>query len=336
MLARKYQVLLFGYYGFGNLGDELLLSSITDLLLINGMKKEQIAVLSSSPNQTENTYGIKSYNRHSIWEVITAIRNSKTLLLGGGGLFQDVSSKRSCLFYWLVVRLARFLGAKQWAVGQSIGPLRTEFCRFLAKDAFSLCTYRGVRDTRSLDILNDWGLKGVLTPDYAVTLKLDIEKNREMGNSLLLNVRKGYQSLSDKVIKAVSAYAKENVLDIIAVAFSSDDFELIQTYIEKRELTPKKVVIIKSMRDFETLVVEAKLAVGMRYHFLLLACLAKIPTCAAIYDPKVASLCDVWLIPNIDSEISFSEPAENSYIERQSVLVKELFKDALVKKMGII
>lgn len=332
-MAKKYQVLLFGYYGFGNLGDELLLSSITDLLLINGIKKERIAILSSSPNQTNKTFGIKSYNRHNIFEVISAIRNSKTLLLGGGGLFQDASSIRSCLYYWVVVRIARALGAQPWAVGQSIGPLKSQLCQFLTKDAFTLCAYRGVRDARSLDILNKWGLGADLTPDYAAALKLNVNKNKGLGESLLLNIREGYKPLSDKVISSATDYAKKKSIDIIAVAFSEEDLNLIQMYMSQGEFNPKKVVILKSLRDFEVLVTEAKFALGMRYHFLLLTSLARVPTCAAIYDPKVFSLCEEWSIPDINNGIKFSEPAGNSYVERQSTIVESLFKDVVTKKM---
>ena len=51
-MSKKYDVALLGYYGFKNLGDELLLESIVAILKESGVDSEQMAVLSSSPEET--------------------------------------------------------------------------------------------------------------------------------------------------------------------------------------------------------------------------------------------------------------------------------------------
>lgn len=59
-MTRKYDVLLAGYYGFGNLGDELLVDACVKLLEKNGIPRERIAVLSADPDGTQKTLGTAS------------------------------------------------------------------------------------------------------------------------------------------------------------------------------------------------------------------------------------------------------------------------------------
>lgn len=328
-MSRKKDVLICGYYGFSNLGDELLLASIFNLLLENGVKSEQIAALSSSVVENKNTFGFKTVNRMHIFEIISALKKSRTLLLGGGGLFQDTTSIRSCFYYWAIVRLARLFGSRPWMVGQSIGPLNSFLSKKMTKNAFSVCEYRGVRDVRSLNILKEWNLDGVLTSDYVTAL--NVKKRSENGTKMLLNVRPGYQQLSDEVILHASRYAKENNIDIIAVALSNEDYKLILDYIDKGSLTAVRVVLLENLNDFEELAFDAKLAVGMRFHFLLLSCLAHLSVCAASYDPKVSSLCSEWSIPEISSELRFSKAVNDDFIAKKSNMIKESFAFALKK-----
>lgn len=326
-MGRKFDVLLFGYYGFGNLGDELLLESVVNLLSTNGIDKSKVAVLSSSPNQTEITFGLKSFNRQNILQIFKALINSKTLLLGGGGIFQDATSVHSCLYYWFVVRFAKLLRVKAWAIGQSVGPLKSKIGKFATRDAFSICFYRGVRDFNSFNILKNWDLEAEITSDYVVSL--DISGTENTGNSLLVNVRGEHETLSDRVVATASRYAKENKLDIIAVGLSEEDIETINFYVEAKAFSPSAVVLIKSIEDFEELLHKAKYSLGMRFHFILLSCLAKLQVSAASYDPKVASLAKEWSIPEINEELLFSHRLNESFIGEQQELIRTQFKDAL-------
>ena len=103
---RDLDVVLCGYYGFHNLGDDLLAESILMLLERCGIKKEKVGILSAAPAESEELLGITAVNRWRIGDVYRLLKRSRTLLLGGGGLFQDTTSIRSCLYYWGVVLLA--------------------------------------------------------------------------------------------------------------------------------------------------------------------------------------------------------------------------------------
>ncbi|MBR1418762.1 MAG: hypothetical protein IJ576_07355, partial [Synergistaceae bacterium] len=71
---RKYKAALIGYYGFKNLGDELLLKASLELLTRNGIKSSEILILSNSPSETSAASEPKAISRWSLSELIKAFR----------------------------------------------------------------------------------------------------------------------------------------------------------------------------------------------------------------------------------------------------------------------
>lgn len=102
------KIVLAGYYGFNNVGDELLLEAV-----LNGVRKRlpaaQAIVLSNAPERTSADHGVPSLSRWNPAAVIRAVGRADRLMFGGGGIFQDRTSKRSLLYYSGLVVLARAL-----------------------------------------------------------------------------------------------------------------------------------------------------------------------------------------------------------------------------------
>jgi glycosyltransferase involved in cell wall biosynthesis len=91
---RKYNVVMSGYYGFGNAGDEAILQSIHQNISGTG-GDISITVLSNDPEDTKNRYGYNAVNRFKLLSVFKALRNCDALVSGGGSLLQDHTSTRS-------------------------------------------------------------------------------------------------------------------------------------------------------------------------------------------------------------------------------------------------
>ncbi|MFA7220163.1 MAG: polysaccharide pyruvyl transferase CsaB, partial [Synergistaceae bacterium] len=68
-MNRAYDVLLAGYYGFGNLGDELLAEACVRLLVSNGVPRERIAVLSADTEGTKKSLGVSAFDRWKLSEI---------------------------------------------------------------------------------------------------------------------------------------------------------------------------------------------------------------------------------------------------------------------------
>lgn len=332
-MNRKYDVLLAGYYGFGNLGDELLAEACVNLLESSGIAKEKIAILSADPERTKESLGIDAFDRWKLQEISKVLKDSKTLLFGGGGLFQDQTSLRSCLYYWSLVQMARFRSAKPWAVGQSIGPLNTAIGSYLAKKAYRRCLYRNVRNRSSLGILNNWGVFGTQSPD--LVMSLSVKRDFDRGDRLLLNLRTGHDRVSRLAVSSAAKIAEENNLKIFAVAFSDDDLKEFEKYACNGTLKLDQITVVKTLSQFENLLSGSYCAVGMRLHFLILSFLAGLPLRGAPYDPKVVSFCKEWDVPVIGTVGSdFSSPPDAAILEHTADRVAESFKEGLSIVLG--
>ena len=93
-----YDVMISGYYGFNNSGDDAIL-----LAIINDLRKIKndirIVVLSKNPKDTAANYGVDSIDRFNIFEVMRTMGKTKLFLNGGGNLIQDVTSTRTLMNY---------------------------------------------------------------------------------------------------------------------------------------------------------------------------------------------------------------------------------------------
>ncbi|HBG14661.1 MAG TPA: polysaccharide pyruvyl transferase CsaB, partial [Synergistaceae bacterium] len=57
-MRRLLDVTLCGFYGFGNLGDELMAESLLDLLEKNGVSRDRVAVLSADRRAPGSREGV--------------------------------------------------------------------------------------------------------------------------------------------------------------------------------------------------------------------------------------------------------------------------------------
>ncbi len=162
--VREYDVALCGYFGFDNFGDEMLLASAIQNLVQCGVPRERLCVFSNAPEDSQEKFQIRSFNRWNLKTVHSVLSRSRSLLFAGGGLFQDSTSVKSCLYYWGVLRLAQMSGCRVWALGQSVGPLSTFAGRLLAKDALRRMDFLSVRDSASQVILKKFDLEAGTMP----------------------------------------------------------------------------------------------------------------------------------------------------------------------------
>ena len=65
-----YKILISGYYGFNNIGDESILRTVIDNLR-EKLEDIDITVLSQDPAQTSEKYGVKAARRQSLERRLT-------------------------------------------------------------------------------------------------------------------------------------------------------------------------------------------------------------------------------------------------------------------------
>ncbi|MRN54266.1 polysaccharide pyruvyl transferase CsaB [Paenibacillus monticola] len=185
MVAAPQKVVISGYYGFHNSGDEAVLQSI----LIALQKQSQAAgisitpvVLSIDPEWTTAAYGVESVHRMKLGEVRRAISESVGLISGGGSLLQDVTGSKSIPYYLGVIKLAQWMGKPTFIYAQGIGPVNRKLFHPLIKAVFRKCAYVSVRDEQSRQLLQSMGLrqeKIEVVPDPVMGLTLPEDKETD-------------------------------------------------------------------------------------------------------------------------------------------------------------
>lgn len=116
-------ILVSGYYGFGNLGDEAILAALCQDLVSLGISRRQIVVPSGNPQQTAAEHGVSVLGRcdlKGIWRVLSSAR---CMVSGGGSLLQDATSKRSLPYYLSLVELALLRRVPVVMYAQGLGPI---------------------------------------------------------------------------------------------------------------------------------------------------------------------------------------------------------------------
>src|SRR4026208_914587 len=78
-------VLISGYYGFSNLGDEAILEVLLqDLQKL--IARQDIVVLSDNPMQTNATFGVHAVDRWDGQSFLSLLSRCRLFISGGGGL----------------------------------------------------------------------------------------------------------------------------------------------------------------------------------------------------------------------------------------------------------
>ena len=301
------RVLLSGYYGFGNLGDEALLEVIAEQVR-RRFPQAALEVLSATPQTTEARYGIAATPRWDWRAVRAAVRRSDVVLSGGGGLLQNATSLRSLLYYAGILREAVHKRRKTMVFAQSIGPLDflgrlvvAQFCKGLDRAT--------VRDERSRALLQSV-LPGTPVERTADPVFLyDLPENvvdlageglgEESGPYAVVSLRNADspRDATRVVARAVDRLTNRHgircaFLPMAGAADAAVSTDAIRACSSSAVLLPecrleKAAAILRG----------AHVVLGMRLHALVLAARFAVPFLAIPYDPKVAALCEDLTYP---------------------------------------
>ena len=137
------RVLISGYIGFQNFGDDAILG-----LLVRYLRKSNCAItaLSSDPESTEKMFKIKALNYMNFFHILWGVFDTNVLISGGGSLIQNGTSSLSLLYYLAIIFLAKLFGKKVIIFAQGIGPIYGKGYQWLSKKILKMCDLILVRD----------------------------------------------------------------------------------------------------------------------------------------------------------------------------------------------
>lgn len=305
----KKKVLISGYYGFDNFGDEAILG-----ILLEKLKDCDVTVLSNNPRKTFDTYGVHTVYTFSIDHVLKELAYCDVLISGGGSLLQNITSNQSLWFYASIIQFAQMMKKEVVIFAQGIGPIKGWFSTGYTKKILKKCKYISVRDEKSLELLNKWKIKNanlVCDPVYSLEVT---QPNRT--NKIGIQLRT-FETLTDDLF--------DNIVKQINIRFYNREIELISLqdeldvgisevfYNKIRKANPNiKVTIAKGLNNKEIInhISEYDCMIGMRYHACLVGVKYGVKTLAIAYDPKIEALAKENNLPCLSMDNK-----KNNYIK---------------------
>lgn len=296
------KVLISGYYGFHNTGDEAILETLCKELSDAGL---EVDVLSAEPEKTQNRYNVRAFNRANVGEVIRAVRNCDVLLSGGGSLFQDVTSSASLYYYLGIVILGLIMRKDVHIYSQGIGPINKRFNRKLFSMVISKAKSISVRDAASYDKLVGLGVNRVPTTVTSDPVFLLEAAPAEQGAAILTQAGLDVTDPNTLVGLAVRPWGDREtasgnfaeIADRIIEEFNAKlvlfpfhhpgdldfTFEIVNKMKHKPFILDKQYLPSQIMSAMGLM----HMNIGVRLHALILSACMGVPMIGISYDPKI-------------------------------------------------
>lgn len=279
-------ILISGYYGFKNAGDELILKAmITDL---RSYKPDvTITVLSATPGNTSNSYNVCAVNRWNIFSVVREITKCKMLLSGSGGLFQDTTGILSLWYYLLIISTAKIFKKTVFVYAAGIGEIRYTFNSFLIKKCFDKVDFITVRTEQDSRLLKSFKVKREITVTSDPVFGLELPKS-EIKNTagkkqrigIILRKTKNWKKDVKIFSELAGLLAKNLKAEVVFIPFQlSKDIKLLNLIMNTADV-PINIFAWNTIEKLLELLSQLDIIVSMRLHGLILSAKYKIPFAA--------------------------------------------------------
>ncbi len=146
LAERGKNVLLCGYYGYGNIGDEAM-CAVLCRALAGDNAVGNISVMSAAKNAQAHTVP-----RFSFFRVRKAVAEADVLIFGGGNILQDKTSTASLVYYASVARLARAHACRVAFTANGLGPFLHPKNLGMVKSVLSAAEYISMRENFSREL----------------------------------------------------------------------------------------------------------------------------------------------------------------------------------------
>ena len=324
-------VLISGYYGFNNTGDEAMIETMSTLL---AKRDYGLIVLSSNPERTKELYNVQAYDRYKFFEVLKALKKADIVVSGGGTLFQDITSKKSIWYYLGIVKLAQFMGKKVCVAYQGMGPLRTRLYRKMTKKTLNKKSVKlvALRDEQAINFAKELGInqEKIMCSSDMIFMMQPPAKERclkilndnvhglKEGQKLIgLSIREWkdkdrtdlFAELADKLVEKYDAR-------IVFFPFHKPkDAEISKIIMHKMKHENQAVLMPNRYLPSEILGTMGLMNVniGVRLHALVFSAVMNVPTIGISYDPKIDGFLEMI---NMTPVCSYDEIAVDNYSEK--------------------
>jgi len=350
------RIVVSGYYGSKNGGDEAMLAAMLEVLR-EEVSDLQVTVISLNPEYTRLRHKVDAVPMPDIFSIIKKIRAADLLISGGGSLLQNVTSGRSLYYYLTIIFFALILRRPVMLYAQGIGPIRGTLAHKLMNLIVNRVDLITVRDRGSLEELARLKItrpKIFCTADPVLAIKpVPLEIGEEILSHHGLKKSEGKKFIGVAVrhwmnwgrfqfelAEALDKIIKETGAKIIFIPMKFP--EDIRSAISTAELMKEKCLVFEeefSTKEILSLVGCMDLLIGVRLHALIFAGVMNVPLLGISYDPKIERFLDsigekpLGNMANITAQEIFDATLKKLSEDREfrdDTLLKEL--NALARK----
>lgn len=308
-------ILVAGYYGYQNSGDDAILHSICDDILQLEIETE-IMVLSNKPEVTKQEYPVESVYRFSFRAVWKAVRKCDVVVMGGGSLIQDMTSTRSLYYYLGILWMAKLFGKPAMLYGNGIGPIRKWYNKPFTRMTLNRINTITLREHLSKEMLNQLKISKPMievTADPVFNLNLKEEISiKELVEKEQIPMDKPFVVVlfrkwgdSDSYIRKMAAVCDQIVsryqYNIVFIAMKYPNDLTISDMIRRKMKQP--AYLIKAKYPEEMIISfmgQSRLIMSMRLHGLIYGAMKRVPLIGFNYDPKVEYYSKELDIPYVE------------------------------------
>ncbi len=296
----KNRILLVGYYGNGNLGDDLLAEVSIRNLIKSG---KRVSFTRNKPLQIEKEEKITPVYSRSIVSIFRAVISNDIVMFSGGSIFQDVTSTRSILYYAFIALLALLFRKKLYLVGQGVGPLNSDLAFTLTRYIFERAHHVSVRDRKSYDLVSIWRQNDDVQfiPDLVFDFKKDDEilkgNNTKKVGIIVRDIPGLPTELTVDYYINILQVCRKYTEHLLLIGFHySHDKELINSIISRYDPN-LDVIYPNSYDEAEGVLTTCTDIVTTRLHGAILSMICRIKPCCIGYDKKVDMLAEEYQLP---------------------------------------
>ncbi len=297
-------IMLCGYFGAGNAGDDATLEAI--LASLPRMPKGVLPTVPAIGKESLPA-GVEPIGRYNFPRIKKELSKTRLFLLAGGSLLQNSTSNRSLSYYYYLSRLASKQGARVMIYAGGVGPIIGDEAAYEAVEAVENCDAVTLRDPDSLELLKvlECDTHGIaITADAAlatspIALPDEIEDmlpagKRYFGVSVrpLGGLRRGEGArnpaeIYDAVAAAVRTVADRRSSVPVWIPFAPEDVKLC----EKLQKRSERGIVLPLLcaGHIVSVISHCEFTIGMRLHSIVFSSSAGVPAIAIAYDPKVES-----------------------------------------------
>jgi polysaccharide pyruvyl transferase CsaB len=295
------RVLVCGYCGGINVGDEAIIATLANFL--SEKFDYRVAILSGDPaasrhyigeqfEYVQSFYPRKAGAHPSLLALVPAVKSCKAVFFAGGGLIQDVHSTSLLEHITLIAELAHSLGIPVFSLGIGAGPIRTEKGKALGKRFLFANSSIYLRDEYSASYLR--ALYENFDYEYFKvqndTITLLGQRERDSNNNKLIGICfRDWSGFEREWLLSICEKLAADGCKLIFMAYESVDMEI---YCFLRDRLGEAIVISDESTLENSLNTIAKLdaLLSMRLHANIFAMLYSVPFVALSYDEKLRSV----------------------------------------------